>query len=190
MNLYAAKKDDFWYKVEPKEKKERTTKEPQYQFDSLENNAKTQSYGLAPLWGLGPMLSFGGGLMIDEPYLEDEHNRPGVLNVDLTFKDRAWHRLRLGGTFTFYSQFLTFLSWDYTPSRKAQRNFYSLGVGLVISPEDEFRNFLSIKNYLLAPGIGREFLLRGRRGVRIEAKALIGTQGSGLLASVSFLWGL
>lgn len=171
----AAQKEDFWYKVESEKEKTKTDDPPSYPYDSLENTEEKKVFREVGFWPNSSNLSFGGGFFADEEFFKNSKTNRWFINSDITFRNRAWHRLIVGGTLIQNNSFLFNLGWQYTPSRKPIRTFYGLGLAHLLYSEDEFRSLLVSGNYFVTASTGIEILQKSQRGWRGELKAYVGS---------------
>ena len=186
----AAQKDKLWYKVEPAQpKKEESTLEP-YEFDSVESKKEDKQWRAFYIWSLKPKLNIGGGFLADKRFIENDDSKRWFFSSEVSFRQRAWHRLVAGALLTQNSNLLVSGSWHYTPSRRWLRAFYGVGAAISLFADSEFRSIVKDDRYFITASYGWELLLSQDNGLRFEAKAYAGTKYYGVHLLASYIWHL
>ena len=181
--LLAAKKDDHWYKVEPKQEEKKVKSGESYTYDSLDNKSSNEKFSEVGFWSLRPKFSLGTGLLTDGEFSDF----PILFNGSIYFSHHPWYRWSINALVVSDNSMLVNGSLEFTPSRKAQRFYYGFGIANQLVADKKFSNLVDIDNYFITGHYGLETLMRNGHGWSVEGKAYVNLSDFILQVGVNYI---
>lgn len=187
----AAKKEDYWLKVESEEKKPEEVAEPAtYPFDSLGAQQTEKKFSEIGFWSLKPKLVLAAGFHGDKAFFTEDRDNRWFFNTSLKFRNRPWHRWSGGVQLLQNNSLFVHGAWEYTPSRKAMRHYHGVGASLRLVSEKEFRNLVETDNYYFTVNTGIEFLQKSQRAWIVELKGMVSTEDYVLQLAIGYVFNI
>jgi hypothetical protein len=193
-SVWAASTKDQWIPMDPPKNPKANSapaKSSPPDTDSLNldtNPIKPQSS--SRFWTLDPKLGLGLGALINSDRLNEPVIGWMTAQVDLNLLVSPTYRYSLQLLVLPSDSVFLSASWEATPSRKALRPFYGLGLAHQMIANKEFSNLVEWDQYFLTLQAGIEYNLPSQNGVRAELKSFINRQDPSLLVNLSYLFNL
>ncbi|MEM7647337.1 MAG: hypothetical protein AAF203_10540, partial [Pseudomonadota bacterium] len=176
-----------WYKVESESETKKTQKKSTYEFDSVEPSRGRRKFRPMPLWTLTPKLQLGGGFHADNELFEKSYADKFFGLVGLKFRNRPTNRLSTQALFIVNNSLLLNASYEFTPSRKQNRNYYGVGVSHLLVSDKEFANLVEFDNYFVTGTYGYESLFSDGRGYWFEVRGYLGDSRYAVQIQVGYI---
>lgn len=183
----AAKKKDYWLKVESDSPQKKTKNNKPYPYDSLEADNPNKSFSETGFWSLQPKLLFTGGFHGDKAFIREGKTNRWFLGSGLQFRNHPWHRITIIGQLQQNNTLFVSGAWEYTPSRKAFRHYYGAGLAHLLVSDKQLSNLVELEHYFVTLSAGFEYLLQSRHGVMLEAKGFLGTNNYAVQITLGYL---
>ncbi len=186
LSAIAAKNKDNWYNVESDLEKEKDEKSENYPYDSVDSPKgkpiTTHSY----FWNLRPKIGFSGGFHADKSVFNNNQNNRFFINTHMRFYNQPWNRWVANLQLLQNNTFFISASWELTPSRKANRSYYGLGLSHRLVSEQELNNFVDQENFYINLQWGREMLISKNRAWFFELRGLASMEDYVLQLSIGY----
>lgn len=178
---------DHWLNVQSEKKEKNNQNKPNYPYDSLESTQDKRNFSTSVFWTLQPRLTLGGGFHADKTYFQTGQPNRWFITSGLHFLNNPTYRINANLQLIQNNTLFASGSWDYTPSRKALRHYYGLGLAHRLISDKKFANFVEADSYFITASAGLEYLMKSKKGVACELKVFWGGSSYSLQLTFNYI---